>query len=383
MGEGNFGTVSMKKELRLALDRLNTVRAFCATVFLAILIPVFVLVIHFTGVYKEQSTFVKTFLAICEAFQLLMAAYGYYIISNHELDRLKSYYRIYFFVTGLTGIILGYVDLLETSSILFFLLTGLFISMVPIMESAERRFFTILLAVAMMIFSILGKTGIRDFIDTVCVAVASVVISYFVQEHMIHHEQQNIRLRNKTITSELDPLTGLANRRGLDKKASVLWPYCARTATTLGLIEIDIDFFKKYNDKFGHPAGDRCLRMVGEAIKRSAKRGSDVTARTGGEEFLVFVQGMTEQEMIALAMKIRRSIDELKIPHAYVNISNHVTVSMGVAIMVPSDKNTFQDLYEEADKALYSAKTNGRNCVVCHNKIYGRMKKGLATVITG
>ena len=82
-------------------------------------------------------------------------------------------------------------------------------------------------------------------------------------------------------------------------------------------------------------------------------------------------------------MKIRNAVAELSIPHAYAGVSQYVTVSMGIALTVPGENNSFEDLYEAADKALYDAKENGRNCIVCNNKIYGRMKKGLATVISG
>ena len=95
-------------------------------------------------------------------------------------------------------------------------------------------------------------------------------------------------------------------------------------------VEIDIDFFKKYNDRFGHPAGDKCLKEVAHAIKNTAKRSVDITARTGGEEFIIFVQNMTEAELVEFAMKVRKNVADLKIAHAYAGVSEYVTVSMGL-----------------------------------------------------
>ncbi len=372
-----------KKELELALDHLNTMRAFFCALIFSILLPVFVLVIHFSGIYGAESGWIKTFLAICEAYQLVMLLFGYFCLINNEMDKFKLYYRSYFLISMSCILVIGYVDYSNTSSILMFIIASVFIGLVPIFQVKERKIFIGILIFGMIFSSVMGQAISRELVDIIVMSIIMTIAAYMVQDYMIEHEKLSIRLKAKTLTSELDPLTGLANRRGLDRKASVLWPYSARTATPLGLIEIDIDFFKKYNDKFGHPAGDRCLKMIGSAIKKAAKRGSDITARTGGEEFLVFVQGMNEQEMVALAMKIRRTIEELRIPHGYVNISNYVTVSMGVATIIPDDNNSFQDLYEEADISLYNAKKYGRNCVVCRNKIYGRMKKGLATVISG
>ena len=128
--------------------------------------------------------------------------------------------------------------------------------------------------------------------------------------------------------------------------------------------------------------GDRCLKQVAAAIKAATDGIAEVTARIGGEEFLVILRGRSPEESIEAAMKIRRQIDSMKIQHACVNVSQYVTVSMGVAHIVPNNYNSFEELYKKVDDALYSAKANGRNCVVCDNRIYGRMKKGLATVIS-
>ena len=96
---------------------------------------------------------------------------------------------------------------------------------------------------------------------------------------------------------------------------------------------------------------------------------------------MVFAQGLDKEDMIDLAMNIRKSIDELQIKHACVNISSNLTVSMGMAIAFPGTMISFDELYEEADKALYKAKSNGRNCIVYDDKMYGRMKNGLASLI--
>lgn len=375
-------TLSTKKELQEALDRKNTVRAFLSALIHVLVIPVFILVIHFTGMYGDFTDNIKIYLAVCEGVQIAFGIWGYYIISRNEMDKRGFYNNSCFFVTMLCIVVMAGIDRSNTGSFAFYLLGLLYAVLVPVMPSGMRRLYGAVFAAGSVISVAFFRHSARDIADAVVIGIAAFTACGIVHNYVSEYVRTGINLRAKTITSEKDPLTGLMNRRGLDKNAAVLWPYCSRTSTTVGIIEIDIDFFKKYNDRFGHPAGDRCLKLIAKAIKQSARRSSDITARTGGEEFLIFVQGMSEKEIIEFAIKIRGGINDLKIPHAYAGVSNYVTVSMGIACCVPNAVNSFDELYEEADKALYTAKENGRNCVVSGNKIYGRMKKGLGTVIS-
>lgn len=191
----------------------------------------------------------------------------------------------------------------------------------------------------------------------------------------------NQRLRKKTIYSEQDALTGLTNRRGLKKRIESEWHYFQSKKVPIAMIELDIDYFKKYNDKFGHPQGDVCLKTISETIKKVTTDKEAVVTRTGGEEFLIFLKNVEPRDIVHIALDIRTAIADKKIPHAYCAISKYVTVSMGIATIIPKNGYEFNDLYEEADKALYLAKENGRNCIVFDGNIYGRMKNGVAQVI--
>ena len=150
----------------------------------------------------------------------------------------------------------------------------------------------------------------------------------------------------------------------------------------MGVLAIDIDFFKKYNDSYGHPMGDKCLRMVADVLKESAQRSTDIVTRTGGEEFLIFVQDADDKDMVSLALKIRKNLEKKAIPQSYCAVSKNVTISIGAVSFVPGYDKSFKDLYEEADKALYTAKENGRNCIVCNGNLYGRIRNGMAQVVS-
>jgi len=161
--------------------------------------------------------------------------------------------------------------------------------------------------------------------------------------------------------SLLDGLTGIANRRHFDEIFDKEWRRALRGNDTLSLVFLDIDFFKKYNDYYGHLAGDDCLRQVGNALKKSLQRAGDLVARYGGEEFVIILPSTSQMEALKVAEKVRRHIEGLKIAHLRSDVSEYVTVSVGVATINPGIHINPVLLIEQADIALYQAKTRGRN----------------------
>ncbi|MEO1593044.1 MAG: diguanylate cyclase, partial [Cyanobacteria bacterium J06632_22] len=132
----------------------------------------------------------------------------------------------------------------------------------------------------------------------------------------------------------------------------------------LSLVICDVDYFKLYNDTYGHPQGDACLRQVAQALKQAIKRPSDVIARYGGEEF-VFLLPETEAEgALSLAQDARIRVEALQLPHTASQVSDHVTISMGVTSVIPSESLDISTLVDTADMALYEAKRKGRNQTV-------------------
>lgn len=159
----------------------------------------------------------------------------------------------------------------------------------------------------------------------------------------------------------LDELTQLANRRRFDQYLEIEWRRQAREQTPLSLILCDIDSFKSYNDTYGHPGGDDCLRQVAGAIASAVKRPSDLAARYGGEEFAVILPNTKIKGALQVAEQIRTQIAALRVPHAASAVSQYVTVSLGVASMVPASDSGAEILIAAADQALYQAKAQGRD----------------------
>lgn len=158
-----------------------------------------------------------------------------------------------------------------------------------------------------------------------------------------------------------DGLTQILNRRGFDEVFDRYWRQSRRDQSHLALILIDIDFFKAYNDTYGHVKGDECLKCVAEAIESSLMRPIDVTARYGGEEFAVVLPGTGVEGALTVADRLLDNIRRLKLSHANSPVNRYVSVSIGVALS--SGMTTIEQLIEKADKALYESKNNGRNRV--------------------
>lgn len=163
--------------------------------------------------------------------------------------------------------------------------------------------------------------------------------------------------------SLIDGLTGIANRRQFDQTLEKEWRRALRHGDSLSLALIDIDFFKKYNDYYGHLAGDECLQKVGSVLKESVKRAGDLGARYGGEEFVVLLPATAKDGAITVAERICTNMAELRIPHEMSEVAKHVTVSIGVATMRTESDKASADLIRRADAALYQAKHAGRNRV--------------------
>lgn len=159
----------------------------------------------------------------------------------------------------------------------------------------------------------------------------------------------------------LDGLTGVANRRSFDTAIAREWHRCFQEKKPLSLILCDVDYFKKYNDFYGHQMGDDCLIKVAQVLTKAVKRPTDVVARYGGEEFAIILPNTNAEGAIAISEWIRQKMRQLSIPHKTSTVGNSVTLSLGIAGQVPDSETRPTDLIAEADKALYEAKKRGRD----------------------
>jgi diguanylate cyclase (GGDEF)-like protein len=178
-------------------------------------------------------------------------------------------------------------------------------------------------------------------------------------------------------TARRDGLTGIANRRTFDEHVDRVWAQAVREGMPLTLLLIDIDHFKAYNDRFGHQAGDECLRRVAWSLSENARRPLDIAARYGGEEFALVLYDGTRQHAELVARQIQAGIEALDIPNPTPSSSDkRLTVSIGIACVIPTSTRSQYGFIQLADEALYEAKERGRNCIVIMDKEYGDLSTG-------
>jgi diguanylate cyclase (GGDEF)-like protein len=173
-----------------------------------------------------------------------------------------------------------------------------------------------------------------------------------------------------------DGLTGIQNRRMFDQHIERLWQQAVREGQRVAVLLADVDCFKDYNDRYGHQAGDECLRAVAICLSQCARRPLDFVARYGGEEFAVVLYEANHEYVSEVLTRIQRSIAELNIPHEASKVAARLTLSIGAAFVLPAANRTYDGLIQLADEALYSAKEQGRNCVVTLEHEYQSLRTG-------
>ncbi len=171
--------------------------------------------------------------------------------------------------------------------------------------------------------------------------------------------------------STLDGLTGIPNRRRFDELLKIEWLRAIREAAPISLIMLDIDHFKLFNDNYGHIEGDDCLRKVANCLSCAMSRPADFAARYGGEEFSVILPTTDAEGAVTVANTLLQHIAELQIPHAFSPVADRITISQGVATMLPKREESPVILVEKADKCLYAAKQSGRNRYISWDKGIG------------
>ncbi len=185
-----------------------------------------------------------------------------------------------------------------------------------------------------------------------------VKISDIQQNDLNHLNQQLFRL------SQLDPLTGVSNRRRFEDELNREWRRHQRLNIPLSLIMIDIDHFKQYNDIYGHTAGDECLRKVAQSLAVALNRPGDFVARFGGEEFVCVLPHTNYQGALVVGRRLINMVRLLDIPHKGSAVADHVSISIGIATLdAPTPKHRVEEIIGAADRCLYNAKSSGRNCL--------------------
>jgi diguanylate cyclase (GGDEF)-like protein len=214
------------------------------------------------------------------------------------------------------------------------------------------------------------KTDLEIIVETITEHADSIEAELRTSYREIGRLCRELAITNKQLErlAHSDALTGLANRRRFNEYLEQEWQNLCRREKPLALILCDVDFFKLYNDAYGHQAGDECLKQVAHALQASVKRSTDVAARYGGEEMAVVLPNTDRVGAMALAEAIRNNVRDLKLQHVGSKVSEYVTLSLGVACQIPTRWVSSEILIADADAALYEAKRTGRDRTVLSPK---------------
>lgn len=174
-------------------------------------------------------------------------------------------------------------------------------------------------------------------------------------------KQLRKRTESLRVASQQDGLTAIANRGKFDEQLELQWRRCSRAAAPLALILLDVDYFKQFNDRYGHQAGDDCLRQLALVLRNVLRRDDDLAARYGGEEFVLLLPFTDVMGAKTVAEAVSQQLQDLAIPHQQSMVAERVTCSLGCACLIPQPDIASSELIEMADVALYRAKKNGRN----------------------
>ena len=187
--------------------------------------------------------------------------------------------------------------------------------------------------------------------------------------YRIEHSARTIFLETQIMNLLVgsDALTGIPNRRLFNTHLQSVWRQAQRESRSLAIALIDVDFFKDFNDRYGHQAGDTCLRRIAHTLMQTARRPLDLTARFGGEEFVMLLYDPEPEHIEQLAAKVRDRITLLDIPHEKSEIASRVTVSIGIAIAAADCGRSAEGILQVADEALYEAKETGRDQFIIRN----------------
>lgn len=359
-----------KRAAKPVIDRNNMGRIFVFNIFgsVAMLVITAILALLKYAVIAEQT---KMFLMLAA----IMAMSALTVFVTTKTKQRQLFDKVCYAYIGIMSACLygfGFCSISPTSAIMFYFMIMMLVGFLPVLDRKSA-----MIIYGIEIIPVIGLVIVKGASSEGILAVSSVtVMSGCVAFNRYNAAVKRVsdKLSRDLVVNEAetDPLTKLLNRRGLDRRLETIWPMCVRQGSCAAVLMLDIDNFKKYNDTFGHPAGDECIRLVTEAIRTAVKRRTDYAARVGGEEFLVLLTNIDPKSAVKWALELKKDIEDLKIKHAPTNFSPYVTVSMGLSCSVIRQNVTFDDMKEEADRSLYEAKDNGRARLYYRHKCFGK-----------
>ncbi|MEI8298078.1 MAG: diguanylate cyclase [Pseudomonadota bacterium] len=315
-------------------------------------------------------------------FAMVLPPIGVLLALTYHRAAYRVYQRYAPFVVAFIGLAVVLVESRAAQAGVQILFVGVLLCSVYVYYLVGLLFYEALRANALIwctylmvaIFSALPEAGV--LYNTLVLLIANIVGATAAYSFEMETRTHFLEQRMLAETAARDGLTGLYNRRRFDEHLVTVWQMAQREGVTLALLLVDIDFFKRFNDRHGHQAGDECLKAVAAALVRSARRPLDFTARYGGEEFALILYDPSRQYLQEIANRIHSNVAGLGIPHGDSGVAPAVTVSIGVAYVAPTLERSTAGFVQLADEGLYEAKAEGRNRSVFSEAAYAELETG-------
>lgn len=344
-----------KEKISMVFGLANVKRCLFAALFSVAVFPLLLAVSAVTPDFAEA-------LLIPAAFFSAGSAAFAYLLHQVAKHKMRQYYEVVTWIY-LTAFHLSFIYIAQENILFYYIVVVLAAYMVQL---SLDRYIIMALGELVCFMALVVKSGASEIPMGQFLLLAGIHLFAFSMSRDFYNTKKNFlieerKLRREMQEAEHDPLTGLVNRRGLERRVEEIWQSGINRQETVAAFVIDIDFFKSYNDRFGHVQGDVCIQKVAQSIADSV-RGYGIAARIGGEEFFVFVRGRQVQEINYLAEQIRNNVEAMQITRGNAN-GGVITVSVGYDIRCITGEVSLQGLYGRADRALFRAKQEGRNCV--------------------
>ena len=372
-----------KTACEIDINRMNIVKAKI-TAITFILLEVMMIVIHFIA--NKDTLFVAPhlyygsmyilMLFVMIAFLAVFTKLGTDVPKHIAGIRYLGVFFVSFILMWCAGISL--LDQLRSGQVIVYVVAIIAVAITPLMSPVTLLLTYLLIhtlfLIVMPYFQESTELLFINSVNTTTFVVMSWAIAYMRYKRAIEEfNNRQIMLRKNDalqeanqrleVLSRTDALTGVFNRLSFETRIKDEWNRCKRHSIELSLIAVDIDLFKEFNDNYGHPAGDSCIKQIAEVLMACAKRSSDMVARSGGEEFIILLPHLDGESALKLAERMRHGVEAVGVPHLYSGISDRVTISLGTNTIIPTDESSIEEFINDADKALYKAKKR-RNCSV-------------------
>lgn len=348
---------------KCTLERKNVQRIFCVAFLLAVLACTGVIVLHKDNSFAlpEKSFVAVTLYAVGS---VAFSCFAFYLLKRKsKKSELWLFQMLYMIANASFLTYISYSMWKSTGSFLLYALVVLLNSCVLLYDKGEYALCAGIECMMPVVLVYEKALVPHHVIVLAAVHLIAGVTAYEIQRGHRKAEEYRRKYIQEVKAAELDPLTKVSNRRGMMRRILSVWPALEEADRTVAVMVVDVDHFKKYNDCFGHPAGDACLCRVADIVRRTIKGHQAFVSRIGGEEFLIFAHGIGEKDAYELAEQIRYNVEAAGMPHAEDAKYRNVTVSIGVATDRCSGEISFSGMYRRADKELYRAKNSGRNRV--------------------